>query len=44
VNVQAHHDVVDGANAIRRSTAQVDEAGANELKAGLEEAGAGLAG
>ncbi len=41
-----HADVVDTtlANAIRKSTAQVDKASAKELKAGLEEAGAGLAG
>jgi uncharacterized membrane protein len=32
------------ANAIRKSTAQIDKASAKELKAGLEEAGAGLAG
>jgi len=32
------------ANAIRTSTAQIDKASAKELKAGLEEAGAGLAG
>jgi hypothetical protein len=31
-------------NAIRKSTAQMDKAGTKELKAGLEEAGAGLAG
>ena len=42
----AHADVVDEAlaNAIRKSTAQIDKASAKELKAGLEEAGAGLAG
>jgi arylsulfatase len=41
-----HADVVDEtlANAIRKSTAQIDKASAKELKAGLEEAGAGLAG
>ena len=41
-----HADVVDTtlANAIRKSTAQIDKASAKELKAGLEEAGAGLAG
>jgi hypothetical protein len=32
------------ANAIRKSTAQIDKASAKELKAGLEQAGAGLAG
>jgi uncharacterized membrane protein len=32
------------ANAIRKSTAQIDKASAKELKAGLTEAGAGLAG
>ncbi len=32
------------ANAIRTSTAQIDKASAKELKAGLEEAGAGLGG
>ena len=32
------------ANAIRTSTSQIDKASAKELKAGLEEAGAGLAG
>jgi uncharacterized membrane protein len=39
-------EVVDEtlANAIRKSTAQIDKASAKELKAGLEEAGAGLAG
>ena len=42
----AHADVVDKtlANAIRKSTAQIDKASAKELKAGLAEAGAGLAG
>jgi arylsulfatase len=42
----AHADLVDKtlANAIRKSTAQIDKASAKELKAGLEEAGAGLAG
>ena len=39
-------DAVSGAlsNAIRSSTAQIDKASAKELKAGLEEASAGLAG
>ena len=39
-------DVVDRtlANAIRKSTAQIDKASAKELKSGLAEAGAGLAG
>ena len=39
-------DAVDGAlaNTIRKSVAQIDKASAKELKAGLEEAGAGLAG
>jgi arylsulfatase len=43
---QADAEVVDGTleNAIRKSTAQIDKASAKELKAGLEEAGAGLAG
>ncbi len=43
---QADAELVDGtlANAIRKSTAQIDKASAKELKAGLEEAGAGLAG
>ena len=42
----AHADLVDKtlANAIRKSTAQIDKASAKELKAGLAEAGAGLAG
>lgn len=42
----AHADLVDQtlANAIRKSTAQIDKASAKELKAGLEEAGAGLGG
>jgi uncharacterized membrane protein len=42
----AHADLVDKTlgNAIRKSTAQIDKASAKELKAGLEEAGAGLAG
>jgi arylsulfatase len=31
-------------NAVRKSTAQIDKASAKELKGGLEEAGAGLAG
>ena len=41
-----HAEVVNEtlANAIRTSTAQIDKASAKELKAGLEEAGAGLAG
>ncbi len=43
------HDGADAvanalANAIRTSTAQIDKASAKELKAGLDEAGAGLAG
>jgi uncharacterized membrane protein len=39
-------DAVSGAltNAIRTSTAQIDKASAKELKAGLKEASAGLAG
>ena len=39
-------DAVAGAlaNAIRTSTAQIDKASTDELKAGLEEASAGLAG
>jgi uncharacterized membrane protein len=39
-------DLVDKtlANAIRKSTAQIDKASAKELKTGLEKAGAGLAG
>ena len=42
----AYAEVVDGAlaNAIRKSVVQIDKASAKELKAGLEEAGAGLAG
>jgi len=42
----AHADAVAKAlkNAIRSSTAQIDKASAKELKAGLEEAGAGLGG
>ena len=42
----ADADVVDEAlaNAIRKSTAQIDKASAKELKAGLDEAGAGLGG
>ena len=42
----AQADLVDGAlaNAIRKSTAQIDKASAKELKAGLAEAGAGLGG
>lgn len=42
----ADADKVDKAtaNAIRKSTAQMDKASAKELKGGLEEAGAGLAG
>ena len=41
-----HAELVDRtlANAIRKSTAQIDKASAKELKAGLEEAGAGIAG
>lgn len=41
-----HADVVDQtlANAIRKSTAQIDNATAEELKAGLAQAGTGLAG
>jgi arylsulfatase len=41
-----HAELVDTtlANAIRKSTAQIDKASAKELKAGLEEAGAGIAG
>jgi arylsulfatase len=41
-----HADIVDGAleNAIRKSTAQIEKASAKELKEGLAEAGAGLAG
>ena len=41
-----HAEVVDGVlkNAIRKSTAQIDKASAKELKEGLAEAGAGLAG
>jgi uncharacterized membrane protein len=46
VHDHEHADLVDEtlANAIRKSTAQIDKASAKELKAGLEEAGAGLAG
>jgi len=48
IAVYEHEDaeVVDKTlgNAIRKSTAQIDKASAKELKAGLEEAGAGLAG
>jgi uncharacterized membrane protein len=42
----AHAELVDQtlANAIRKSTAQIDKASAKELKAGLAEAGGGLAG
>jgi arylsulfatase len=42
----AHAETVAGAlgNAIRSSTAQIDKASAKELKAGLEEASAGLGG
>ena len=42
----AHADAVAEAlkNAVRSSTAQIDKASAKELKAGLEEAGAGLGG
>jgi uncharacterized membrane protein len=41
-----HAELVDATlkNAIRKSTAQIDKASAKELKAGLEEAGAGIAG
>ena len=41
-----HAEVVDQTlvNAIRKSISQIDKASAKELKAGLEEAGAGLAG
>ena len=41
-----HADVVDEtlANAIRKSTAQIDKASAKELKAGLADASAGLGG
>ena len=41
-----HAEVVTGAlsNAIRSSISQIDKASAKELKAGLEEASAGLAG
>jgi hypothetical protein len=40
------HDLVDAtlANAVRKSTAQIDKASVKELKAGLAEVGAGLAG
>jgi uncharacterized membrane protein len=43
---RAHADQVDEAlaNAIRKSTAQIDKASAKELKAGLEEASSGLGG
>lgn len=42
----AQADFVDRtlANSIRQSTAQIDKASAKDLKAGLEEAGGGLAG
>lgn len=42
----AHAEVVDGVleNAIRKSIAQIDKASVNELKEGLQEASAGLAG
>ena len=42
----AQADLVDRAlaNAIRKSTAQIDKASAKELKAGLAEAAAGLGG
>jgi len=42
----AHAELVDKTlvNAIRKSTAQIDKASAKELKEGLTEAGAGLAG
>ncbi len=41
-----HAELVDKTlvNAIRKSTAQIDKASAKELKAGLEKAGAGIAG
>ena len=41
-----HAETVDTVlkNAIRKSTAQIDKASAKELKGGLAEAGAGLAG
>jgi uncharacterized membrane protein len=41
-----HHDLVDAtlANAVKKSTSQIDKASVKELKAGLAEAGAGLAG
>ena len=41
-----HAELVDKTlvNAIRKSTAQIDKASAKELKAGLEETGAGIAG
>lgn len=40
------HDAVDAAltNAIKKSVAQIDHASAKELKAGLEEAQAGMGG
>src|SRR4029450_185630 len=40
------HDLVDAtlANAVRKSTAQIDKASVKDLKAGLAEVGAGLAG
>jgi hypothetical protein len=43
---RAHAEVVDGAlaNAIRKSAAEIDKASAKELKEGLGEASAGLAG
>jgi len=43
---RADADAVDKAlaNSIRKSTAHMDKASAKELKSGLEEAGAGLAG
>jgi uncharacterized membrane protein len=46
IHEQAGADVVAGAlaNAIRTSTAQIDKASAKELKEGLKEASAGLAG
>ena len=42
----AHAELVDATlqNSIRQSTAQIDKASAKELKEGLTEAGAGLAG
>jgi uncharacterized membrane protein len=42
----AHAELVDKtlANAIRKSTAQIDKASTDELKAGMKEASAGLSG